>query len=204
MAGADSSAKSNFSDKIAKLSKVHKIIILVVTLVLMIGPSIWFLFRPKYQDIDRLKKDLSKVRSELATAKKKAATLSQLKKEMEDLELEFNIAKRALPEKEEIPTLLTSISYSGQDAGLEFLLFQPNPEKKLDFYAEIPVSISVSGEYHDVALFFYKVARLSRIVNIKDIKMSNPKGKKDNQGNEINTSCVAVTYKFLEALPNKK
>jgi len=79
---------------------------------------------------------------------------------------------KALPDKKEIPSLLTSISEAGKEAGLEFLLFQPISEINKDFYAEIPVSIKVAGNYHNVGLFFDNVSRLFRIVNIKDIVMT--------------------------------
>ena len=93
---------------------------------------------------------------------------------------------------------MSSVSQSGRDAGLDFLLFQPEPEKNQDFYAEIPVSMKVAGNYHNVALFFDKVARLSRIVNIDDIKMTSTKGNTD-----LITSCKAVTYRFVETKPEK-
>jgi type IV pilus assembly protein PilO len=117
---------------------------------------------------------------------------------MQEAEVQFKRAMTALPEKEEIPSLLTSISRSGQDVGLEFLLFEPKLEVRKDFYAEIPVSIEVNGGYHDLAIFFDKVARLNRIVNIKNISMER---KKDNQ--ELSTKCTAVTYKFVEPAPKK-
>ena len=110
--------------------------------------------------------------------------------------MEFKIVTKKLPEKKEIPALLSSVSQSGRDAGLEFLLFQPESEINQDFYAEIPVSMRVAGSYHNVALFFDKVARLSRIVNIDDIKMASTKGNMD-----LITSCKAVTYRFVETKP---
>jgi type IV pilus assembly protein PilO len=115
---------------------------------------------------------------------------------MREAEVQFKIAMRALPEKEEIPSLLTSISKSGQDVGLEFLLFEPKSEVKKDFYAEIPVAMNVIGGYHDLAIFFDKVARLSRIVNIVNIDMARSK-----EGSNWNTTCTAVTYKFIEPAP---
>jgi type IV pilus assembly protein PilO len=118
---------------------------------------------------------------------------------MKAAEEQFEIAKMALPEKEEIPSLLASISQSGKDSGLEFLLFQPKPEVKKDFFAEIPVAISVSGGYHNVAMFFDKVANLSRIVNINNIAL-----KPQKNGEELVTNCTAVTYKFVEAVPAKQ
>jgi type IV pilus assembly protein PilO len=104
---------------------------------------------------------------------------------------------KSLPESEEISSLLTGISESGQESGLEFLLFRPGKEVNKNFYAEIPVSIRVSGGYHNFVQFADRVARLSRVVNIRDINMSR------NKSGQLTTSCQAVTYKFIEAAPPK-
>jgi type IV pilus assembly protein PilO len=108
---------------------------------------------------------------------------------------------RALPEKEEIPSLLTNISKSGHEIGLEFLLFEPKAENKKDFYSEIPVVMNLRGDYHNLAIFFDKVARLSRIVNINNITINRSKDGKDAK--DLSTSCTAVTYKFVEPPPEK-
>jgi type IV pilus assembly protein PilO len=118
---------------------------------------------------------------------------------MKAAESRFKLVMKSLPEKEEIPSLLSNISLSGQDAGLEFVLFQPKKEVKKDFYAEIPVSIKVTGNYHNVAVFFDKVARLPRVVNIRNITMSPAKGKE-----RLSTGCTAVTYKFIDKPKKKK
>jgi type IV pilus assembly protein PilO len=125
--------------------------------------------------------------------------LKTFQKKMEEAEVQFKTAMRQLPEKEEIPSLLTSISRSGQDVGLEFLLFEPKSEVRKEFYAEIPVAMQVKGGFHDLAIFFDKVARLSRIVNLKNITMG-----RDNETMALNTTCTAVTYKFVEPEPKKK
>ena len=76
----------------------------------------------------------------------------------------------------------------------DFILFQPKPEVKMDFYAEIPVAINVTGDYHGVATFFESVAELNRIVNIRDINIAPEK-----DSTSLTTTCTAVTYKFIEA-----
>ena len=134
----------------------------------------------------------------LATAKVNAAELGKFQAKMQEAEAQFKIAMRALPENQEIPSLLTSVSKSGQDVGLEFLLFEPKPETRQEFYAEIPVAMSLRGDYHNLAVFFDKVARLSRIVNINNITVTPGK-----DGRELNTACTAVTYKFVEPPPEK-
>ena len=186
----------SFFAKIEKLSKIQRILIFSTVFALLVVGFIFFLYKPKLEKIGKLKKDLSALEKKLIVAKKNAADLQKFQKMMQEAEVQFKTAMKQLPEKEEIPSLLTSISRSGQDVGLEFLEFTPKPEVRKEFYAEIPVAIKVNGGYHDLAIFFDKVSRLSRIVNIKDISMGRGKG-----GEELNTSCTAVTYKFVEPAP---
>jgi type IV pilus assembly protein PilO len=192
---AVSTEKTNpIIDKLEQLSKVQRVAVWAGLLIVVVSVFVYFAYLPKFKQIGHLRTQLSKVEQELQVAKKNARQLANFRKKMQDAEKQFKIVMRALPENEEIPTLLTGISKSGKDAGLTFLLFKPKPEVEKDFYAEIPVSMNVSGDYHGVATFFESVAGLNRIVNIKDIKMSPEK-----ESGELKTSCTAVTYKFVEA-----
>ena len=189
----------SFFAKIEELSKVQRILIFSGVFIAIIAIFVFVFFKPKLAKISNLKAQLKKLEQKLVVAKKNAADLKKFQKKMQEAEVQYKIAMRALPEKEEIPSLLTSISRSGQDVGLEFLSFEPKSEVRKEFYAEIPVAMQVKGGYHDLAIFFDKVARLSRIVNIKNIEMGREKDSMD-----LNTKCTAVTYKFVEPAPPKK
>jgi type IV pilus assembly protein PilO len=188
----------SFFAKIEKLSKVQRILIFLAVFIAIIVIFVFLLYKPKLAEISKLDKQLKALEKKLVVAKKNAADLEMFQKKMREAEVQFKEAMKALPEREEIPSLLTSISRSGQDVGLEFLLFQPKSEVRKEFYAEIPVAMNVKGGYHDLALFFDKVARLSRIVNIENISMSRAGKTLD-----LNTSCTAVTYKFVEPAAEK-
>jgi type IV pilus assembly protein PilO len=188
-----------FFAKIENLSKIQRILIFSFVFIAIVAIFVFVLYKPKLEKISNLNKQLKTLEQKLVVAKKNAANLKKFQKMMQEAEVQFKTAMRALPEKEEIPSLLTSISRSGQDVGLEFLLFEPKPEVRKEFYAEIPVAMKVVGGYHDLAIFFDKVSRLSRIVNIKNIKMGREK-----EGLALNTSCTAVTYKFVEPAPPQK
>ena len=193
-----------FLEKVENLSKVQRIIISAVFFVLILAVFGYFFYWPKFEKIGNLTKQLTKLEGKLATAKRNAADLKKFQAKMKEAEAQFNMAMKKLPEKEEIPSLLTSISDAGQAVGLEFLLFQPKNEKKKEFYAEIPVSMSLRGDYHNLAIFFDQVARLNRIVNIENIRMNRvKKGKKKSLG-ELTAKCTAVTYKFIDEPPKKK
>ena len=181
-------------NKLEQLSKVQRIAIWAGVLILLIGAFVYFSYLPKLKKIDQLKANLTKIEKELEIAKRNARQLNEFRKKMQDAEEQFKIVMRALPENEEIPTLLTGISKAGTDSGLNFILFQPKPDEKKDFYAEIPVAMTVTGDYHGVATFFESVAGLNRIVNIRNINI-----KPDKESTNLTTTCTAVTYKFIEA-----
>ncbi|MCP3872421.1 MAG: type 4a pilus biogenesis protein PilO [Desulfobacteraceae bacterium] len=196
----NTTAKSSIGplfEKIEQLTKLQRISIWVGLIVIIVGAFVYFSYLPKYKKIDQLKKSLVRVEQQLEKAKRNARQLNKYRNDMKDAEEQFKLVTRQLPEKEEIPSLLASISQSGKDSGLNFMLFQPKPEINKEFYAEIPVAMKVTGSYHSVATFFEKVSKLSRIVNITNIRI-----KPDKKNSTLTTSCTAVTYKFIEA--NKK
>jgi len=181
--------------KIGQLSKLQRILIAAAILVVIVGVFIYFCCLPKYQKIDRLKEDIAKTEKKLADTKKKAAALEKYKAQMEAARAKFTIVSRALPLKDEVPSLLTSISQAGKDAGLTFMLFEPKAEKKQDFYAEIPIKMELSGSYHDLGEFFDKLAGMSRIVNVKQFEMTSA----DAVSRKLKINCTAETYKFIES-----
>jgi type IV pilus assembly protein PilO len=191
-----------FLEKIEKLPKVQRVLISMAIFSLLVGGFIYLQYWPKYENINRLNTQLDKLEAKLTTAMKNAADLQKFQAKMKEAESQFQMAMKKLPEKEEIPSLLSSISNSGQQVGLEFLLFEPKPEKKKEFYAEIPVVMSIVGDYHNTALFFDQVARLPRIVTIENIQMTPAKNRKSSR--ELSTKCMAVTYKFIEPSEQKK
>jgi len=194
-------------EKIGKLSKVQRILICSGIFLAIIGSFVYFSYFPKIKTQKILNKEIQKLQKKLTIARKNAKDLKKYQKKIKDAKSKFKEVMLSLPEKEEIPSLISAISASGLESGLEFLLFQPKGEKRKDFYAEIPVSIQVTGNFHNIVLFFDKVARLSRIVNIRDIKISRAKGKgksKTSDSSKLSTSCTAVTYKFVEPVSKKK
>ena len=179
-------------DKIGDLTKVHLIIICSVTFVLIVGLVYWLAYMPKFEEINKKEGELSKLQTELDNAKRQAKDIEKFRNDMKEAEIEFRRVKRSLPEGREIPSLLISISAAGHDSNLEFLLFEKKNAVSKDFYAEIPIAIRIAGGYHNVGEFFDKVAKLPRIVNIRNIKMiPSDSGVKE-------TTCIATTYMFVE------
>ena len=184
-----------FVDKVGALAPVQRYAIFIGSVVLLVGIYVWFIYLPKSGEAGDLSEKYEKLVKEVKSVKKKAETLEEYRAKMEEASVQFQIAKKTLPEKKDIPSLLADISRAGRDAGLEFILFQPQQQNPKEFYAEIPVSINVSGHFHQLALFFDKVARLPRIVNITDINI------KGGGSERLSTTCKAVTYKFIDEAP---
>ncbi|UCD86842.1 MAG: type 4a pilus biogenesis protein PilO [Desulfobacterales bacterium] len=183
-------------EKIAAIGRTQRILICVGLFLILGGGFYYLIYSPKSQELTDLRDEYETLQSKLFTARKAAENLEEFQKEFEEAQAKFKLALQLLPDKREIPGLLEGVSKSGKDSGLEFLLFQPGPEAPRDFYAEIPVNVQVSGGYHNLAMFFDRVARLSRIVNILNINIQAPAGTPGI----LNASCVAMTYRFLEAL----
>lgn len=184
--------------KVEKLPRLHRILICVFTFLAVGATFFYFVYMPRQEEIKRLKDEQKRLMDNLAIYKTKARLLPKFEKKMAQAQARFDAAMTALPEKREIPSLLTEISNSGNDAGLTFELFQPRAEIQTDYYAQIPVNIKVRGGYHQMGVFFDKVSRLHRIVNIKDVNMVPAK-----QAGELITTCTAVTYMFVEKKPTK-
>ncbi len=122
----------------------------------------------------------------------RARALKKFEAEYAEVDAQFQEALRLLPNTKEIPSLLKSITQLGTDSQLEFLLFSPQKERAQDFFMEIPVSIEVSGTYHNVAIFFDKVGQMERIVNILNVSMTPQK----ERSTIVTARFDAVTYRF--------
>jgi type IV pilus assembly protein PilO len=148
------------------------------------------------ESLDTLGHEVEESRQSVQKHQAIAMRLDSLHARLAALDETLKVAITLLPETREIPELLTQISQLGLNAGLEFRLFKPEPEKQADFYAEVPVSLSILGHFHELARFFDHLSKLSRIVNVTDIKISLLKGKEDPSA--LSTNCLLTTFRFLE------
>jgi len=135
---------------------------------------------------------------------RKAANLEAYRQQLAEIERTFGAMLRQLPGKTEVPSLLVDISQTGLAAGLQERLFQPGGENKKDFYAELPIKITLTGGYHEFGLFVSGIAALPRIVTLHDIEIT--RGATRNQSrnrapaptDELTMNLTAKTYRYLE------
>jgi type IV pilus assembly protein PilO len=188
-------------EKVLKLPNKQKLFLLLLVVAAIWGIFYYFVQMPKYNELKGLQVKLNDLQNQIQESKKIADNLPRLKREYEQLQIELASALTELPNQKEIPSLLTSITNMGKSAGLDFLVFRPKPEEQKDFYSAVPVDISVSGSFINVANFFVTVSNLPRIVNINNVSVSDIKDAGGRTVMKIN--CLATTFRFLEKKETK-
>jgi type IV pilus assembly protein PilO len=188
-------------ERITKLPNKQKIALLIILLLAFGAALFFFLIKPKYQELKEAEAALATLQAQIEENRRIAANLPALIKEYERLKKALDAALTELPNQKEIPALLTSVTDEGKRAGLDFLLFRPKAEEAKDFYAAVPVDITVSGTYGSVGNFFSAVAGLPRIVNISNVVFSDIKSSGDKT--RLKVTCVATTFRFLDKKEQK-
>jgi len=131
-------------------------------------------------------------RSKLA----QAVNLPELRKQKQQVEEYVTQLEKQLPGKAEMDALLTDINQAGIGRGLQFELFRPGGVAVRDYYAELPITIRVTGRYHDIGAFAADVANLSRIVTLHDMSIT---GVQRDAGGVLAMDAVARTYRYLDS-----
>jgi type IV pilus assembly protein PilO len=150
------------------------------------------------------KEELSKQIKELNEAKAITQDLEKFKRQIAQLNEELKIALTHLPNEKEIPEILKNISSLGRESNLEFTLFRPKPEEPQQFYAKVPIELTVLGSYHDTGTFFDRVGKLPRIINVIDFNMTRREPKSKETEVVVRTSCLLNTYRFIDQKSEEK
>lgn len=170
------------------------VIALVFVAVLGLG-IYWTIIEDKAPQLQRAEDDEQTLRVSFENKQRKAANFDAYKAQLGQMEQSFGTMLRQLPGKTEIPSLIVDISQTGLAAGLQEKLFQPQGEVPKDFYAEKPITISLTGGYHEIANFVSGIAALPRIVTLHDINIS-PESADDYD--TLSLQVTAKTYRYLE------
>jgi type IV pilus assembly protein PilO len=189
-------------DNILERSAAQKVGILAVTVILAAALFYSFLYSPRADELAKLSDSVEIARNEKMVKTQKAANLARLRKDLQQLDAALKLAVAQLPDKKEIAELLSGISAKAQEAGLDVLLFRPRAEAFQEFYAEVPVDITVKGSFHNTVSFFEEVGRLNRLINIDNIGFKGPTTANDNV--LLETTSVATAFRFLDEAERKK
>jgi type IV pilus assembly protein PilO len=180
--------------KIGSWPILPKVGVLFITLVLIIFASYWFDWKAQIEGIDQEKLKEEGLRKTFLTKKSEAINLPAYQKQLEDIEKQFGALLKQLPGKSEMDALLTDINQAGLGRGLQFELFKPAvQETRRDFYAELPITIKVSGNYHDIGAFASDIGKLSRIVTLENIALASA-----SKGGGLVLDATAKTFRYLD------
>ncbi len=193
---------NEFLNQILERPKWQKIAILSTVVILLIAVYYSTIHEPRDAEIAKLTANIDVVRNDKTMKQQKAANLPKLQVELKQLEIRLKEAIELLPNKKEVAELLRSISTKAQESGLQILIFRPRAENYQDFYAEIPVDITVKGSFQNAVNFFDDVGRLNRLINIDNIGFKNPTIAGDRV--TVETTSVATAFRFLDEPERKK
>ncbi len=178
--------------KIGSWPVLPKLGVLLLVLLLILGAAYWFLWADQLTQIDAERAKTDQLKTTFIEKKTVAVNLPAYRKQLDDIEKQFGALLKQLPGKSEMDALLTDINQAGLGRGLQFELFKPAASESVkDFYAELPITIRVTGNYHDIGAFAGDIGKLSRIVTLNDISVGGGKGA-------LSMDATAMTYRYLD------
>jgi type IV pilus assembly protein PilO len=183
-------------DRFFELESRQRLAVGIAALVLIFGAYWYFVYSGRRAEMVAVTAKIAELTEQRDAKLKLVSDMGKLQETVRELGAQLKEAEARLPDSKEIPDLLSSVSSAGRDSGLEVLTFRQRPEQLRDFYAEVPVDVTVRGNYHEVAGFFDRVGKLDRIVNVGDIVMQSPKREGDEM--VVETLCSATTFRFLD------
>ena len=187
------------------LPSAVKAVLLVTLFLLIVFLGYYLLWSSAWDSLDEAKAKEQQLRTVYTNKKSIAINLARYQQQMADIEISFGAMLKQLPDRSQMDGLLTDINQAGLGRGLEFELFKPGQETQAEFYAQMPISIKVQGTYHELGAFATDISKLSRIVTLNDLVITNPnkaagKDAKAKSGDVILTmEAVAKTYRYLDA-----
>ena len=169
--------------------------VLLAAMVVLLG---WFLMlSTKNDELEAERGKEPSLKSDYRGKLGQAVNLPELRKQKQQVEEYVTQLEKQLPGKAEMDALLSDINQAGIGRGLQFELFRPGSVSVKDYYAELPISVRVTGRYHDIGTFAADVANLSRIVTLHDLTVAPPSGQKDS--GLLSMDAIARTYRYLDA-----
>lgn len=172
---------------------VPRIVILVGMFVALVAAAAWFGWQVQYEELDAKRQEEVKLKEGWLAKKKQAINLEAYRNQLVEIERSFGALLKQLPNAAEMESLLVDINQAGLGRGLQFELFKPGAEAVKDFYAELPITINLTGSYHDFGSFAGDIAKLPRIVTLNDINVVPGKS-----GDVLTLAATAKTFRYLD------
>ncbi len=185
-----------------RLPNTYKLFFMILTFGFTLVFGVLLLILPLQDELQLLINKEMDLRNEFIDKKKQAVNLNAHKKQLQEIEVAFGTLLRQLPDKSEMDALLNDVNQAGVGQGLSFNLFKPAPmETMSEYYAEQPVVINVNGSFIQFGAFAEEVSKLSRIVHLEDVVITNKNSVESSYAGkppELSVNAVVRTYRYLE------
>ncbi|MDD5176581.1 MAG: type 4a pilus biogenesis protein PilO [Sterolibacterium sp.] len=169
-----------------------RVVILSGLFIVLLVSAWWFGWNSQFDELNSKAEQEVKLKEEWLDKKKQAINLEEYRRQLVEIDRSFGALLKQLPNKAEMEAMLIDINQAGIGRGLQFELFKPGSEAMKDFYAELPITIKLLGNYHDLGAFTGDIAKLSRIVTLNDIDITMDKG------GALAMTTVAKTFRYLD------
>ena len=174
-----------------------KAVVVTVVAIAVLAAGYFLDIQSQQENLNRVTSEETRLKDDFETKQAKAANLDAYKAQMKEMEDSFGAMIRQLPSKTEVEDLLVDISQTGLASGIEFQLFKPLAEKHIEFYAELPISLKMTGTYHQFGEFVSGIAALPRIVTLENISITKSSGS-NGKSNLLTMTATAKTYRYLD------
>ncbi|WP_227815760.1 type IV pilus inner membrane component PilO [Nitrogeniibacter aestuarii] len=166
---------------------------LAFVLALVVGLAYWFVWQGQVETLEKSEKAELDLKDEWRNKKRQSVNLDAHLAQLAEIDRQFGALLRQLPNRAEMDSLLADINQAGIGRGLLFQLFKPGGENVKEFYAEMPIDVSLVGEYHDLGAFAGDVAKMPRIVTLNNLEILREKPDEP-----LRMKASAVTYRYLD------
>lgn len=171
---------------------VPRVVVLLALFAAILLAGWWFDWRMQMEDLENKRQQEAKLKDEYLGKMKQAVNLDEYRKQLAEIDRSFGALLKQLPNKSEMESLLVNINQAGLGRGLQFELFKPGSETIKDFYAELPITIRLTGGYHDLGAFAGDVAKMPRIVTLGEM------GVNVQSEGQLKMDAIATTYRYLD------
>jgi type IV pilus assembly protein PilO len=168
-----------------------RLVVSLAVFIAAVAAGWWFDWKGQFEALEQSQQEEVRLKEEWLNKKRQAINLDEYRKQLAEIDRQFGALLKQLPNKSEMESLLIDVNQAGRGRGLQFEYWKPGQETPKEFYAEMPIAISVTSGYHDLGQFASDVAKLPRIVTLRDISVSA-------QDTHLKMDATAVTYRYLD------
>ena len=179
-----------------KMSFGTQVVVFLLLAAAIYGAFYYFVYTKMQAEIEKKTDQRQGLRDEVEKGKVTAARLPEFQREVERREATLQALSRILPSSKEVDDLLRKVQQMAAESSLDVLRFKPEATQPRDFYAAWPISLELDGNYHNLAYFFDRLSKLSRIVNVSNLKIDA--ANDPTVSSTIQASCTATTFVFIE------